>query len=163
MEPRIETLRQKRFAGMRVVMSFADNKTRPLWQRFMPRRREIENRVGTELYSLEVYPPGFFTPFDAQAQFEKWAAVEVTDHEAVPHEMKALTVPTGLYAVFLHQGPASEGPQAYGYIFQEWLPRSEYTLDNRPHFAVMGEKYKGEDPDSEEELWIPVRHKEGHS
>lgn len=156
MEPRIETLKEKRLAGMRATMSFANNRTRELWQRFMPRRGEIENRVGTDLYSLEIYPPGFFEPFDEEAQFEKWAAVQVTDHDILPSEMKALTVPEGLYAVFLHQGPASEGPKTYGLIFQEWLPRSAYVLDDRPHFAVMGEEYKGEDPDSEEELWIPI-------
>ena len=161
MEPRIETLPEKQVAGMRIVMSFANNKTRELWQRFMPRRNEIENSVGTELYSLEVYPSGFFAPFDDKALFEKWAAVEVTDHDTLPPEMKPLTVPTGLYAVFLHQGPASAGPQTYGYIFQEWLPHSAYALDDRPHFAVMGEKYKGENPDSEEELWIPVKLKDG--
>jgi hypothetical protein len=30
-------------------------------------------------------------------------------------------------------------------------------LNKRPHFAKMGEKYKNEDPDSEEELWIPIK------
>jgi AraC family transcriptional regulator len=34
---------------------------------------------------------------------------------------------------------------------------SAYDLDNRPHFEILGEKYKNESPDSEEELWIPVK------
>ena len=58
---------------------------------------------------------------------------------------------------FLHRGPASEGMKTYQYIFQTWLPVSGYRLDDRPHFAVMGEKYKKEDPDSEEEIWVPVK------
>jgi len=32
-------------------------------------------------------------------------------------------------------------------------------LDNRPHFEVLGEKYKNGDPESEEEIWIPVKEK----
>ena len=34
-----------------------------------------------------------------------------------------------------------------------------YTLDDRPHFEILGEKYKNQDPDSEEELWIPIKPK----
>jgi AraC family transcriptional regulator len=30
-------------------------------------------------------------------------------------------------------------------------------LDNKPHFEIMGDQYKNEDPDSEEELWIPIK------
>jgi len=73
--------------------------------------------------------------------------------------MKTITSPEGLYAVFVHKGAASEGPKTYQYIFTTWLPASDYQLDNRPHFAIMGEKYKGEDPGSEEELWIPIKPK----
>ena len=36
-------------------------------------------------------------------------------------------------------------------------PKSKYELDKRPHFALMGEEYKNEDPDSEEELWFPIK------
>jgi AraC family transcriptional regulator len=54
---------------------------------------------------------------------------------------------------------ASEAPAFYQYIFNSWLPGSGYRLDNRPHFAVMGEKYKNDDPNSEEELCVPVKEK----
>ena len=37
------------------------------------------------------------------------------------------------------------------------MPASEYILDKRPHFEILGEKYKNDDPASEEEVWIPVR------
>jgi hypothetical protein len=30
-------------------------------------------------------------------------------------------------------------------------------LDNRPHFEILGEKYKNADPDSEEDVYIPVK------
>lgn len=140
-------------------MSFSDNKTSQLWKSFMPIRHEIQNNIGTELYSVEVYPALFFDSFNPGATFEKWAAVEVRDFNSVPETMETLLSPEGLYAVFVHKGPASEGPKTYQYIFQTWLPGSDYALDNRPHFAIMGEKYKQYDADSEEELWIPVKNK----
>lgn len=143
--------------GKKMRMSFSDNKTFELWRSFMPRRNEIKNAVGTELYSVEVYRPGYFDDFNPDQLFEKWAAMEVEDFGAVPNGMETLTTPEGLYAVFVHRGPASEGSKTYQYIFRTWLPNSDYVPDERPHFAIMGEKYKQDDPNSEEELWIPVK------
>lgn len=123
----------------------------------MPLRNEIRNSIGSELYSIEIYEPLFFNNFNSEREFEKWAAVEVTDFETVPANMETLSSPCGLYAVFLHKGAAGKGPETYRYIFRTWLPESDYLLDNRPHFAIMGEKYKNDDPDSEEDLWIPIK------
>ena len=75
--------------------------------------------------------------------------------------MQTLVAPAGLYAVFIHRGPPSEGPKTYQHIFGVWLPQSGYVLDERPHFAVMGAKYKHDAADSEEELWIPVKGRMG--
>jgi AraC family transcriptional regulator len=159
MKPRIETLTEKKLIGKRMIMSFSNNKTFELWRSFMPRRKEIKNNIGTELYSIEVYAPLYFNNFNPNAEFEKWAAIEVADFETIPNEMETITLPDGLYAVFVHKGPASTGPKTYQYIFGTWLPNSDFLLDNRPHFARMGEKYKNEDPNSEEEIWIPIKAK----
>jgi AraC family transcriptional regulator len=160
MQPRIEMLEEKKLVGKRILMSFSNNKTKELWQGFMPRRGEIKNNIGSELYSIEVYPLLFFDNFNPNTEFDKWATVEVTDFKMVPEDMETITLPHGLYAVFIHKGPASEGPKTYQYIFETWLPASEFLLDNRPHFAKMGEKYKKEDLSSEEEIWIPIKPKE---
>ncbi|WP_339791455.1 GyrI-like domain-containing protein [uncultured Imperialibacter sp.] len=45
----------------------------------------------------------------------------------------------------------------FEYIFGTWLPASAYDLDDRPHFEVLGDNYKNNDPTSEEEIWIPIR------
>jgi AraC family transcriptional regulator len=141
------------------MMSFANNQTFELWHSFMPRLKEITNRSGTALFSIEIYnDPLFFTEFDPIALFEKWAAVEIVSQEVIPAGMEILLAPAGLYAVFLHKGPATDAPKTYRYIFETWLPDSGYMLDNRPHFAVMGDKYKNNHPESEEEIWIPVKH-----
>lgn len=162
MQPRIEILSEKKLVGIKTQMSFADNKTRELWKSFMPRLNEIRNGIRSKLFSVEVYPSLlFFQNFNPAAEFIKWAAVEVTELTAIPDKMKTLILPTGLYAVFIHKGPASEGQKTYEYIFRSWLPNSDFILDNRPHFALMGEKYRNDDPNSEEEIWIPVKTKDG--
>jgi len=159
MEVRIEIMTEKKFIGKRIMMSLANNKTRELWQGFMSKRKAINNRVGLELYSIENYPPGYFEKYSPDVEFEKWAAVEVSDTRSTPDEMDSFMSPEGLYAVFVHKGPASGGPKTYQHIFMTWLPSSNYILDNRPHFAIMGVKYRNEDDNSEEELWIPVKAK----
>ena len=159
MEARIEIAREKKLIGKHITMSFLENKTFELWSSFMPRRKEIKNQIGSDLYSLEVFTTGHFNEFDPKEHFEKWAAVEVPDFNDIPEEMEGLIIPAELYAVFIHKGDQIEAHKTYHSIFVEWLPNSEYTVDDRPHFAIMGNKYKKNDPDSEEEIWIPIKNK----
>ncbi|KUJ61936.1 AraC family transcriptional regulator [Flavobacteriaceae bacterium CRH] len=159
MEVRIENLVEKKLIGAYIAMNFIENKTFELWNGFMPRRKEIKNAIDANLYSLEVFPVGHFDNFDPSNSFQKWAGIEVSNFDEIPSDMKTLVIPDGLYAVFTHKGPQSEAHQTYHSIFVEWLPNSKYTVDERPHFAVMTEKYKKEDPDSEEDIWIPIKNK----
>jgi AraC family transcriptional regulator len=157
MQPGIETLKEKKLVGQFIKMSFSNNKTFELWRSFMPHRKEIQNNLGSDLYSIEVYEPGFFGNFNPAREFDKWAAIEVPDFSIVPNNMETITIPGGLYAVFLYIGPASAAAKLYQNIFGDWLPNSDFLLDNRPHFALMGAKYKSEGPSSEEEIWIPIK------
>ncbi len=158
MTPRIETLMERKLAGKRINMSFAQNKTADLWRSFMPQRPSIKHQVNNYMYSVEVFSDiDFFKQFNPNTNFEKWAAIEVSEYETLPNNTEQLILPEGLYAVFNYKGKASEAAPTYQYIYTQWLPNSEYVLDHRPHFALMGEKYKNEHPDSEEELWIPIK------
>jgi len=157
--PHIKTLPPKNLIGIHVTMSLADNKTAALWGRFMPRRKEIRQAANSVLYSLQLYPPGYFTIFRPETEFEKWAAVEVTDSTFIPPGMELLEVQGGLYAVFPYKGLPSAAAPFFQQLFSNWLPASGYEPDDRPHFELLGEKYRNNDPDSEEEIWIPVRPK----
>ena len=161
MNPVIKISGEKKLIGKRIKMSLADNKTYALWHGFMPRRKEIRNNLTSDLFSMQVYDKSYdFSNFDPEATFEKWAAIEVADFDVVPQEMESYILSEGLYAVFNYKGVASQGATMFQYIFGTWLPASDYILDNRPHFEILGEKYKNEDPDSEEEIWIPIKVKE---
>ena len=158
--PEIRNLKEKKLIGKRISMSFADNKTSELWRSFMPLRKEIKNPVSNDLFSIKVYAPSYnFTHFDAHAKFEKWAAMEVVDFSGIPTGMKTITLEEGLYAVFHYKGLSTD-TQIFEYIYATWLPASVYLLDNRPHFEILGDKYKNNDPASEEEIWIPIKGKE---
>lgn len=159
-DPRIETLPGKLVVGKVTTLSFAMDTTPALFRSFMPHRNTIPDRAGTDLLCVQQYPQGFFTHFDPTAEFRKWAAVEVNSVETVPDGMESLAIPAGLYAVFIYKGRASDADPFFRYIYGTWMPASGYELDTRPHFDVLGEKYKNDSADSEEEVWIPIRKKE---
>ena len=157
-DPEIRQLSEKKLVGQHLRMSLADNRTYELWSRFMPLRNEIKGRVSDDLISMQVYDQSYdFMNINPGAQFEKWASAEVNDFSMVPFGMETFILPGGLYAVFIHRGPASEGEKTFRYIFGTWLPLSGYEIDQRPHFEILGTKYKNNDPASEEEVWIPVK------
>jgi AraC family transcriptional regulator len=160
MQPKIERIANKKLIGKRLRMSLAGDRTRELWQSFMPDRHKIKGTVSTNLFSMQIYDESFnFEVFDFEAQFDKMAATEVTDFAAIPAGMEAFTLDEGLYAVFIHKGAGTEGARTFRYIFGTWLPGSDYIIDNRPHFEILGPKYTNDDPNSEEEIWIPIKPK----
>lgn len=162
MQPRIENIAPKKLIGQHLTMSIADNKTRQLWQGFMPRRKEITNATGSSLISMQVYDDALnFKDLTMDTLFEKWAATEVIDFNHIPAGMETFILPGGLYAIFLYKGlPANFAP-TFHYIFNEWLTASAYELDKRPHFDLLGAKYSNADPKSEEDIYIPIKPKNG--
>jgi AraC family transcriptional regulator len=159
MEHRLETLSETKLIGKRMKMSFSDNKTGELWRSFMQQRNAISENIGSDLYSMQIYRYAFFEQFDPNAEFEKWAAIAVTSFENVPADMETFVLERGLYAVFDYKGDAKDADGTFRYILGTWLPDSAYVLDDRPHFEILGEKYKKDSVDSEEEIWIPIKAK----
>jgi AraC family transcriptional regulator len=156
-DPEFRTLTGKILAGKKLKMSFSNNRTVELWKSFMPHRKDLSHRVSEDLYSLQVYPPRYFNEFNPDSEFIKWAAAEVSEAESLPDGCEFFELKSGLYAVFTYQGVASEAAASFKYILGTWLPCSGYLLDSRPHFEILGERYRNDSPDSMEELWIPVK------
>ena len=158
MKPRIEILPEKKLIGKSIQMSLAKNRTGVLWQDFMQNKKSIKNTKGTDLYSIQIYDESLdFKDFNPTTEFTKRAAIEVLNFDKIPENMETYTLKGGLYAVFIHKGLASDFQKTFQYIFGEWLPKSKYTLDNRAHFELLGIKYKNNSPNSEEEVWIPIK------
>lgn len=124
----------------------------------MPERNLIQNKVGTDFLSVQLYDPALsFNDFSPQTEFAKCAMVEVSEFKNIPRGMETLTLVGGLYAVFLHKGRVQDFPKTMEYVFGQWLPNSNYEVDLRAHFEVLGAQYKPNSGDSEEEVFIPIR------
>lgn len=161
MKPRIQQSPERKLVGKRLILSFANYNIGELWKSFLPRRKEITNNLTNELISMAIYKPAHFADFKPTNEFEKWATVEVRDFDNVPSGMEIFTLTAGLYAVFDYKGLHTDNT-IYQYIFGTWLPASDYSLDERAHFEILGDKYKNNDPESEEEIWIPIKQNNKH-
>jgi AraC family transcriptional regulator len=159
-EPEIREIPNRQFVGMSLKMSLSANQTRELWRSFISRRAEIQHAVSNDLVSLQTYDPMHFIQFDPAREFEKWALAEVSSLSDIPEGMKPFLLPCGKYAVFSYKGKSGDS-SIFHFIFSQWLPSSDYELDGRPHFEVLGSKYRNNDPESEEDIWIPVKLKPG--
>jgi len=155
--PTITTIKAKKFIGMHAKMSLLKDTTYQLFSTFMPRRKEIV-AVNTFIFDLKTYPKDYFMQFNPAALFTKWALVEVAHFDAIPNNMESFDLEAGLYAVFKHKGQLTDN-SIFTYIFTEWLPKSAYVLDQRPHFDIMNEKSKTNDANAEQEIWIPIQEK----
>jgi len=157
MKYRIETIGKKLLIGKHMEMSYVDNQTMDLWQSFMKSRHEVLNRVDTFYYSMQIYNDVFdYYKFNPANTFVKWAAVEVKSHTAIPKCMETYTLEGGTYVVFTHVGAASEFANSMKFIFEKWLPESEYIVDDREHFEMLPEHYNPVDDHATEEIWVPV-------
>jgi AraC family transcriptional regulator len=154
---RVIYMDEKKLAGHRLPMSFSANRTAELWQKFMKQRKEITGAINSDLISMQIFPTDFnFANPDFSAVFIKWAAVEVNDFTEIPVDMETCIIPAGRYAVFHYQGHPGAAIPYFAEIFCKWLPEAGLSVDQRPHFEILGEKYKNNSPDSEEDIYIPV-------
>ncbi len=159
MNPKIQIIEEIKLIGMSINHSLSDNKTIGLWQKFMPRKKEISQLKNSWHYAVQQYDVKLIMQeFTFDTRFETWSAVEVNIFENIPSEMNSLIIPGGKFAVFIHKGNSQMFTKSMAYIMNKWLPKSKYQLDNREHFQIMKEKYLGEnDVNSEEEIWIPIK------
>mgnify|MGYP003646674059 CR=1 FL=1 len=77
-------------------------------------------------------------------------------NEDVPENMDVLMFEGGMYLVEEHCGPSYEVKKTYSRIFKDIIPFANFSVDKRPHFELLGENYLGRDPNSKEDIWIPI-------
>ena len=96
--------------GMKANMSFEtiSEDTVKLARQFMPRLKEINNRVDDNTLSLQNYNNFDYNNLSPTMTFEKWVGVEVNDLNDVPEGMETLTISSGNYLVIDFKGSTQE-------------------------------------------------------
>lgn len=124
-----------------------------IWEKFLTEIDQIPNRVVPENhYQICFWPDAF----DLGGIF-LMAGVEIKDKEIHNQSYVLKTIPAGRYLKFIHKGFANKVGLTYRYIYQTFLPQTEYRLSQPFNFEYYGEKCLGPyDPDSESEVYIPV-------
>jgi AraC family transcriptional regulator len=81
--------------------------------------------------------------------------------EDIPEGMTYKRVPAHQYAFFTHYGPISRIYDTYDHIYNKILPRSAYEVDNSAcTIEWYDERFKMETPDSEYDIYVPVKERE---
>jgi AraC family transcriptional regulator len=159
MKHRIEQTKDRYVVGMKTNLTIQSiqQETGNLARQFMPRRHEVVSRIGKHVFSIQDYGNLQMKDITPQTTFEKWIGIEVSNFDAIPEGMEKFVLKAGTYAVFTYKGSIQDFPKSRQYIFQDWLPNSNYKIDNKAHFEELSEDYSKDLQNTEEDVWIPVK------
>ncbi len=152
MKPRLEDRAAFRVVGLRERFEPGRVEGIPLlWDRFLARSGEIGGAVpGVHFGVCEgdcaAGRPGFHYT----------AGCEVRGSDPVPAGMAEVRVPAGRYAVFLHRGPIATFGQTLAFVWKEGIPAAGLRPTGAPDFEFYDDRFRGNEPDSVLEVWIPV-------
>ena len=136
-----------------------ENEIGCLWGRFNRFWDENQAAIGGVVngsvgYEVHVEP----AEYAETGCFYVMVGVEVSDPNGLPLELSVKVLPAGTYAVFTLRGPeiTSNWPDA---IYKGWLPQSGYEEAHKCTVECYdGQRFKGvDDPESELDIWVPVR------
>ena len=157
-EPVIVELEAMDVVGIQTLFSMKCNLIPELWERFGSRMQEIKN-VARKDVAVEVSYDMQGTP--EEQTFFVLAGLIVESYDELPEGMTHKHVPAHKYAMFTHYGPISRIYETYDHIYNELLPNSAYDIDEAAcTIEWYDERFKMESPDSEYDIYAPVKDKQ---
>ncbi len=163
MEPTMVDLDEMMVVGMQTLTSSKYNVIPHLWDRIIPRRKEIKNIANDEVGLGISFGMEEIVKDDGEKVhiFYHLGAVPVKNIEHIPEGMTYRKIPAHTYARFTHKGLISKLGDTYKYIYSEWLPGSDYEYDSAGvEIEWYDERFKGRDSESSEfDILIPIKKK----
>jgi len=141
--------------GFSMQMSMADFKANEVWQKFMKSKHQLKEYDGSCYYDVNIYSEHYFESYNPTQLFDKFAGVK--SGSTSDYDFEKLIIPGGRYAVFVHEGLATDINKTFQYIFSEWLVNSNEQLDDRPHFMKLPINYERNNPLVREDIYIPLK------
>ncbi len=134
MEPKIVTRPAFKVVGMLYEGKNENNEISGLWDHFIPRIDDVEDKSG-DAYGVcgNVQPDG---------SFQYLAGIEVSQVEDQPADMSHWRVPEQTYAVF--PCTLQNVRETYHHAYHNWLPQSDYERVDGPDFELYPEDFNPE-------------------
>ena len=149
MEPKIVSLPAFTVVGMMYYGKNQNNEISQLWSSFNPHIAEIKYiRDGAF---------GLCQPPDETGAFRYLAGMSVARTDEIPEGMDVWSVPAQTYAVFSCTLPSIG--QTYQYVFETWIPRSQYQYIPGIDFEYYDESFDPADANSLLKIYIPIKEK----
>lgn len=133
-------------------MEWKNDLTNP-WQKLINNISLLTDRITPERYYQVQY---WFADQDAGSLFF-FLGIQVKQIQEIPIQFTAKILPRQNYLKFLHTGRSNTVGKTYEYIYEKWLPETEYSLPHLFNFEFYGDRFKGPySDDSISEIYIPV-------
>jgi len=123
------------------------------WGQFMQEVPTIKNRRQPERF----YQVQYWSENQELGGLYFFIGAELRNHNEIQPQLVNKTIPEGRYLRFIHKGLANKVGYTYKYIYNQFLPETDYKLTKPFNFEFYGKKCLGPDnPESESEIYIPV-------
>jgi AraC family transcriptional regulator len=123
------------------------------WGLFMNEVHTIKNVIKPERY----YQVQYWSDNQDIDGMYFFTGIEVSKFEDINPLFVLKTIPDGKYLRFIHKGLANKVGYTYKYIYNQFLPNTDYILNKPFNFEYYGEKCLGPyNENSESEIYIPV-------
>lgn len=157
-EPRFESGEEFVIAGYRKHTKNGFHVIGESWYELKQHLDCIQRKNEKVMYGFEDYSEDFC---EDPLAFYYMAAVEVDRDDKLPAGMDRKVIPKAEYAVFPVKGNNANGEigQAFRYIYDVWLPNSEYCIDERilADFEYYDERWDCQSAAAQLEIYIPIR------
>jgi AraC family transcriptional regulator len=123
------------------------------WGQFMSEVQTIKKLILPERF----YQVQYWSEQQDLGGMFFFTGAEVTKAQDINPLFVVKTIPAGKYLRFIHKGLANKVGYTYKYIYNQFLPDTDYNLNKPFNFEYYGEKCLGPyNENSESEIYIPV-------
>lgn len=154
-DPELVELNEITLAGISFFISDSKKITSlsKKWGQFMAEVHTIKNRSTPERY----YQVQFWSENQDLGGMYFFIGIEVNSAIEINPQFVTKIIPKGHYLKFIHKGLANKVGYTYKYIYNQFLPDTDYKLTSPFNFEFYGPKCLGPNNEkSESEIYIPV-------
>lgn len=144
--------------GMKIRTNVEEDRIPKLWNDFIARMEELQE-VAVPDCSLGICI-NEVEEFSENAMFDYLVCKVVKDDSIIPPGMIFRHIKPQLVAVFTHTGSLDTLGETYDYIYNKWLPESDYQIASADEVEWYDTRFKYGEGDSQMDIHIPIEKKE---